>query len=87
VLYSKNRRRIYACSEYFNKYDIYERHNWICIICGDEIDPTLKFPHLEAATLEHIIPLCRGGTHTIDNVGPAHASCNFIKGDKLLGEL
>jgi 5-methylcytosine-specific restriction endonuclease McrA len=36
-----------------------------------------------AATIEHIIPLCVGGTHTWDNVAPAHAMCNFKKGDSL----
>lgn len=85
-MYSKNRRRIYAASEYIDKFKIYEEHGWICVICGDPIDKALKFPHIEAATLEHLVPLCRGGTHTSDNVGPAHASCNFIKGDQLMEE-
>jgi len=34
-----------------------------------------------AATIEHIRPLSHGGTHTWDNVAPAHARCNFEKGD------
>jgi 5-methylcytosine-specific restriction endonuclease McrA len=34
-----------------------------------------------AATVEHIIPICKGGTHTWDNVAPAHYLCNMNKGD------
>jgi 5-methylcytosine-specific restriction endonuclease McrA len=34
-----------------------------------------------AATIEHVQPLTHGGTHTWDNVKPAHAKCNFDKGD------
>ena len=39
-----------------------------------------------AATVEHIIPLCKGGTHTWDNVAPSHARCNFQRGDSLPDE-
>jgi 5-methylcytosine-specific restriction endonuclease McrA len=34
-------------------------------------------------TLDHIIPLSKGGTHTWDNVRPAHRRCNELKGDRL----
>lgn len=30
--------------------------------------------------IEHVIPICRGGTNTPDNVVPACGSCNFVKG-------
>jgi len=62
---------------------LFEMHNWMCCICDTKIDKSLRFPHPLAATVEHKIPLCKGGTHTWNNVAPAHAMCNFEKGDAL----
>ena len=66
-----------------NHLTLFEMHGWICWICKDPINRRLRLPHFMAATVEHIIPLARGGTHTWDNVVPAHAKCNFSKGDSL----
>ena len=37
-------------------------------------------------SVEHIIPVSKGGTHTWDNVRLAHHYCNAIKNDKELFE-
>jgi 5-methylcytosine-specific restriction endonuclease McrA len=37
-----------------------------------------------ADTLDHVIPLARGGRHTIGNALPACRTCNLSKGAKLL---
>ncbi len=37
--------------------------------------------------IEHIVPLCRGGEHDVDNIVPACASCNSSKRERLLDEL
>lgn len=79
--YSPKRRAIYAQGDEIDHLSLFILHNWICNICKKEINPKLRFPHNMAATVEHVIPLCKGGTHTWDNVRPAHASCNFSKGD------
>lgn len=42
------------------------------IICGD------KYP-----SIDHIIPISKGGTHSWDNVQLAHRYCNTVKRDKL----
>ncbi len=34
----------------------------------------------EPLTIEHVIPLCRGGAHDMTNIVPACASCNKSKG-------
>lgn len=34
-----------------------------------------------AATVDHVIPISKGGTHTWDNVKPAHYKCNIDKAD------
>lgn len=38
------------------------------------------------STVDHYIPLARGGTHTLDNLRPACRSCNSRKGAKLPSE-
>lgn len=38
------------------------------------------------ATIDHIIPLSKGGTHTYNNVQLAHYICNSKKSDKILAD-
>ena len=66
-----------------DKYDVFEFYNWVCIVCDNIIDKNVRWPDPMSATLEHVIPLGRGGTHTWDNVAPAHLLCNGFKGDEL----
>jgi len=40
---------------------------------------SLKAPHPLSMSIDHIIPLSRGGTHEPDNVQLAHFICNSIK--------
>ncbi|MEC4611819.1 HNH endonuclease [Tsukamurella tyrosinosolvens] len=61
---------------------VFERDGWVCQLCGDSVDPDLKFPHRMSASLDHIVPLSKGGEHSIGNVQLAHFSCNSQKGDK-----
>ena len=63
------------------------RDGWRCGICGEKVNPHLKFPHLMSATLDHIIPLARGGTHTWQNVQLVHFICNSEKRDVGGGQL
>ncbi len=62
---------------------VYESHNWVCGICGRKINPKLIHPHLKSASLDHIIPISKGGSHTYDNLQPAHLICNSYKCDKI----
>lgn len=81
--YSPKRRAVYAQGDQIDHLTLFNLHNWICNICGDKIDSRKRFPDLMAATVEHVVPLCKGGTHTWENTRPAHAKCNFEKGDAL----
>ena len=61
-----------------------ERDNWTCHLCGE---PVPQFTHCidgQSATIDHIVPLARGGSHTWDNVRLAHRSCNSARGAKPL---
>lgn len=39
-----------------------------------------------ALTMDHVVPLSRGGTHTIGNVVPACGPCNYRKGRRFISE-
>lgn len=80
--YSPKRRAIYARGDKIVALEIFARDKWICGICFKPINPKLRVPNWYAATIDHIIPLSRGGTHTQDNVSAAHLICNLRKGDK-----
>lgn len=64
--------------------DVFERDNWTCHLCGDAIDPRLRGDNWWRATLDHLLPLSKGGSHTLDNVASAHWRCNMDRGDTLL---
>lgn len=60
---------------------VYERDGWVCQLCGDPVDRTLKGPDPMSKSLDHIVPLSwPEGTHTEDNVQLAHLRCNLRKG-------
>lgn len=62
---------------------LFERDNWMCHLCDRRINRRLRLPNWWAATIDHVIPLSKGGTHTWDNVRASHAYCNFKKSDCL----
>lgn len=55
----------------------------LCGICGLEMDPALKRPDPGSRSLDHIVPLAAGGTHTQGNLQYAHLICNLIKGTRM----
>lgn len=67
--------------------DIFERDDWTCGICREPVDPALAAPHPKSPSVDHVIPLSRGGTHTRDNVQTAHLGCNCRKGARLIEEV
>lgn len=62
---------------------IWLRDGGTCGICCQPIDPLLPWPHRMSKTLDHVIPLAKGGTHEPANVQLAHAVCNSRKNDRL----
>jgi len=52
--------------------EIAERDEWTCQLCDSPVDPRLNYPHLLAASIDHVIPLSRGGADTQVNVQLAH---------------
>jgi hypothetical protein len=82
VIRSNNQRRRArkrdSLIENFNCLEIYERDNWMCGLCGKRVNKKLKYPNPLSASLDHIIPLAKGGKHSRANVHLAHLRCNEI---------
>jgi hypothetical protein len=70
---------------HFKRVDIYERDNWTCQLCLKSVNPNLAFPDSMCASLDHVIPLSRGGSHKSSNVQLAHLRCNTSRGNKVEG--
>lgn len=54
--------------------ELCERYLWKCICCHKELP----------LTVDHVIPLSKGGSNYIDNIQPLCRSCNSRKGTKAL---
>ena len=71
---------------YTNSY-IFERDGWICQICGQKINRRLKYPSPRSGSIDHIIPLSKGGNDSPMNVQAAHLRCNVGKHATNKGQL
>lgn len=76
-------KRLSAPNEKIDRAVVFERDNYTCKICLDPIDMDLKWPHRFSPTLDHIIPINKGGAHLYENLQAAHFTCNVSKGDRL----
>jgi hypothetical protein len=82
-------RKMQAPSEKVDFQYIIKRDGYWCHICNKPIDPQAKGG--VALSFDHVKPLAgkgdRKGTHTIDNIKPAHKCCNSRKHTRLLSEM
>lgn len=58
---------------------VLERDGYVCGICGENIAEG-------DVSIDHIIPITRGGGDNIENLQPAHKSCNSRKGNRVSAE-
>lgn len=60
----------------FTRFNVFLRDEWECQYCGDEYKTS-------QLTFDHVIPRCKGGRTTWDNIVTACRRCNTIKGSRL----
>lgn len=65
---------------------LYKRDHGICYLCGKKLNLDTPYNDPLAPTVEHVIPIIKGGTHTWNNVRLACRACNTAKGSKLSKE-
>lgn len=66
-----------------NRPDVFNRDNWTCVYCGVRVVRSKQYTPNQA-TIDHVIPLSKGGTHTIDNVVTACQQCNSVKSNAVV---
>jgi 5-methylcytosine-specific restriction endonuclease McrA len=73
----------------YSEKQVLDKYGNLCHICQNPID--LSAPRQcgkpgwdNGFHIDHLYPLSKGGTDSLDNVRPAHGRCNVIKGAKVL---
>lgn len=72
-----------AYVEPVRRLELYERDGYTCHICSKPLEMDKKAPHPLSPTVDHVIPLARGGEHSMKNCKAAHFICNSRKGDRI----
>ena len=64
----------------YERKTVYAKGNGKCAICG-------KLVKFKKMTVDHKIPLSKGGTNAFSNLQPAHRTCNLAKSEFTTEEL
>jgi hypothetical protein len=71
-----------AMKESFSPFAVFNRDGWSCVACGIETPKALRGTYEpNAPELDHIVPLSKGGFHTMANTQCLCRSCNADKSD------
>ena len=90
-LHSRKRRvlRLNSGFEKYTEMDVLNKYGTICHICNLTIDMLAprKVGVLnweKGLHIDHVLPIIKGGSDTLDNVRPSHGLCNISKGATIL---
>ena len=79
-------RKFGVSAEFFLRREVFERDNWICHICNEQIPPAKRGTRTPGSqhqpfgpVVDHLISMSKGGPHTLENCGTAHWTCNAQK--------
>ena len=64
----------------FSNATVFERDGWVCGLCDEPVPRDAVWPDPLSASLDHIVPLSRGGAHSLENSQLTHLACNVRKG-------
>lgn len=85
--YKRRARKVDATVEAVDRDEVMRRSKWRCHLCSRPIPKNEKHPSPLFGTVDHVLPLCKGGAHSYANVKAAHLSCNCAKGSKPIGQM
>lgn len=69
-----------AYTEKYSREDIFRLDNFVCYLCREHVSP-------EERTIDHIVPLSKGGGDGMTNVALTHWSCNYKKRANTISEI
>ena len=73
------------CGDNFTYKQIFDRDKWRCQMCGVKTPARLRGTfEPNAPELDHIMPLSKSGSHSIDNVQLLCRSCNAKKSNHIM---
>ena len=72
--------KVGATIERVHAVEVYERDRYRCHVCG-------RLVPARERSLDHLVPLSRGGAHSLSNVALAHKRCNFKRYNSGLAQL
>jgi 5-methylcytosine-specific restriction endonuclease McrA len=78
----KRRLTIKTATEKYSKLQVLTLTQGTCGLCNTNIDLDLVWPNPWSYSVDHIIPLSKGGTDLLSNVQPTHLTCNVSKGNR-----
>jgi hypothetical protein len=58
------------------------KYNGKCVLCNNKVILKKGYQHPLYPSIDHIVPVSKGGTHTWDNVQLAHRGCNTDKSNE-----
>jgi hypothetical protein len=67
-------------------WEIYERDRGLCRLCALPVDQSLRWPNQGTASIDHIVPVSRGGSESGENYQLAHLRCNQARQAKPIEE-
>ncbi|WP_081790466.1 HNH endonuclease [Nocardioides sp. URHA0032] len=67
--------------------DLSRRDGALCGLCGCDVDMTARRPDLMTPSIDHVVPLSRGGSNHPSNLQLAHLLCNLSKGNRIFPSL
>ena len=73
--------------EDFAPIEIYERDGWICQICHKPVERRVNGKNPLQPSLDHVIPISLGGSHTKRNVRCTHLKCNVERKNRISDQL
>ena len=59
---------------------IFEKSFGVCYLCNESLT-------IEEFTIDHVIPLSKGGTNRQKNLRATHEKCNYDKADKIIKKI
>lgn len=64
------------------KAEVLDRWSNRCHLCEKKIDLDLPSMNRLGFTFDHVVPVSKGGTNDLQNIRPAHRSCNSARGNR-----